>query len=93
MQHSKGPFDFETLTLLRVALDEAWASLTPEQQSRTLKSEMALRLLRLAQQGERDPAKLRLAATLGIPPARQAEKRPPATSISREAPSRGKESG
>jgi hypothetical protein len=89
MQHSKGPFDFETLTLLRVALDEAWASLTPEQQSRTLKSEMALRLLRLAQQGERDPAKLRLAATLGIP-TRQAEKRPPATSISREG---GKQSG
>jgi hypothetical protein len=88
MQHSKGPFDFETLTLLRLTLDEAWASLTPEQQGRTLKSDMALRMLRLAQQGERDPAKLRLAATLGIRPARQSEKRPPA-SVSREDPFAG----
>jgi hypothetical protein len=56
----------ETLELLRAVLNEAWEVLTPEQQVDTFKSDMALRILRLAQQGERDPAKLRTAALLGV---------------------------
>jgi hypothetical protein len=64
----------EILELLRAVLDEAWGMLTPEQQVDTFKSDMALRILRLvlrlAQQGERDAAKLRTVALLGVRRAR-----------------------
>jgi hypothetical protein len=60
----------EILELLRAVLDEAWGMLTPEQQVDTFKSDMALRILRLAQQGERDAAKLRTVALLGARRAR-----------------------
>lgn len=93
MEHSKGRFDLETLTLLRVTLDAGWAALTPEQQARNLKSEMALRLLRLAQQGERDPAKLHIGAMFGIRSAPPSKKRPPTPSVSREVPEMDKKSG
>jgi hypothetical protein len=43
----------------------------------------ALRILRLAQQGERDPRKLRIAAMIGATVADKSEKRPPALSVRR----------
>lgn len=52
--HSK-----ETVEFLRRILDEAWASLTPQQQMSTTRSDMAAALLAAAAGGERDPAKLR----------------------------------
>jgi hypothetical protein len=62
----RGAYDPETLNTLRAVLDEAWSSLSSEQQARISKSEMALRILRLAQRGERDPGKLRAAAILEV---------------------------
>jgi len=57
-----GSFDPETTALLRTVLDEAWVNLLPEQQSRTSKSDLAMRILVLAAQGERDPVRLRTRA-------------------------------
>jgi hypothetical protein len=74
-------FEPETLTLLRAVLDEAWDALTPEERAWTLKSDMALRILRLAQQGERDPAKLRIGAMIGV--VNDSQKRPLAPSVRR----------
>jgi hypothetical protein len=57
-----GSYDQETVVLLRAVLDDAWASLPPQQRSTTPKSEVAMRILRLATRGERDPVKLRAGA-------------------------------
>jgi hypothetical protein len=54
-----GGFDPETVALMKTALDEAWASLTEEQRARRTPNELASRVVRLAKQGERDPARLR----------------------------------
>ena len=55
-------YDSETVMLLRGVLDDAWERLTFEQRAQTQKSEVALRILRLAQRGERDPMRLRAGA-------------------------------
>jgi hypothetical protein len=64
--YGKGPvyFDLETVVLLREMLDDAWASLRPQQQATMLKTTLAERLLKSAAEGERDPARLRDAALL-----------------------------
>ena len=49
----------ETLKLLRDALEDAWAALRPDERARATKSMLATRLLELAAEGERDPARLR----------------------------------
>jgi hypothetical protein len=59
-------FDPETVTLLRTALDAAWDALPPERRVRTSKSDLAVRLLRIAAQGERDPIRLRARAVLSV---------------------------
>jgi hypothetical protein len=74
-----GAYDPEMLNTLRAVLDEAWTSLTREQQAQTTKSEMALRILRLAHRGERDPVRLRAAAFLELLP----DKRPMEKSAAR----------
>jgi len=51
--------DPETLALLRRVLDEAWEALGPEERKQALKSEIASRILKLANGGVRDPTKLR----------------------------------
>jgi hypothetical protein len=73
-----GVFDHETLELLRACLDDAWAQLSPIQQSNTLKSTLALRILQAAAAGERDPVRLRTCALLHIasPPRRMTAQRP-----------------
>jgi len=48
-------FDPETIELLRACLDDAWAQLNPIERSGTLKSALALRILRAVAGGERDP--------------------------------------
>jgi hypothetical protein len=58
-------YDSETATLLRDILEDAWERLTFEQRAQTQKSEVALRILRLARQGERDPMRLRAGAITG----------------------------
>jgi hypothetical protein len=59
-------FDPETIQLLRTCLDEAWAQLSPMEQATTLKSSLAMRMLRAAAAGERDPVRLRRCALLRI---------------------------
>jgi hypothetical protein len=51
-------FNLETVALLREVLDDAWASLRPEQQATMLKTTLAERILRSAAQGERDRERL-----------------------------------
>jgi hypothetical protein len=63
-----GSYDPETITLLRAALDAAWDTLSADQQARTTKSELALRMLKLAAQGERDPTLLRTRAVIEVIP-------------------------
>jgi hypothetical protein len=59
-----GSFDPETVAILKIVLDDAWTSLVPAQQARTSKSDMAVRILEAAANGERDPAKLRMTALI-----------------------------
>jgi hypothetical protein len=61
-----GSYDPETLNLLRSVLDTAWASLAPEQQVCTTKSDVASRILRLARLGERDRNRLHMAAVIEV---------------------------
>jgi hypothetical protein len=49
----------ETVKLLRDALDDVWAALRPDERARASKTMLATRLLELAAEGERDPARLR----------------------------------
>ena len=55
-------YDTLTVTLLRQIVNEAWASLPPEQRTRAYQSDLASRVLGLAATGERDPIKLKEAA-------------------------------
>ena len=60
-------FDLDTIALLRETLDDAWASLRPEQRAGMSRTILAERILKCAAQGERDPARL-LEAALGLAP-------------------------
>jgi hypothetical protein len=51
-------FDPETVAILRETLDDAWASLRPEQQATMQKTALAERMLKSAAQGERDRERL-----------------------------------
>ena len=51
-------FDLETIALLREVLEDAWASLRPDQRATKLKSTLAERILASAAQGERDRERL-----------------------------------
>jgi hypothetical protein len=67
MHHKKTAyFDPETVSLLRVTLDDAWACLPPEQQATTSQSILAERILKLAAEGERNPERLRDAALMAV---------------------------
>ena len=59
------PFDPETIMVLKEVLDDAWASLRPEQQASMLKTTLAERIFRSAAQGERDRERLLDAALEG----------------------------
>ncbi len=61
-----GSFNPEAIDLLQAVLDEAWASLLPEQQVCTSRSVLAKRVLELAAKGERDRDRLRTYALTGI---------------------------
>jgi hypothetical protein len=57
-------FDLETIALLRETLEDAWASLRPEQRAAMVKTTLAERILKSAAQGERDPDRLLDAALM-----------------------------
>ena len=59
-------FDLVTVALLRETLDDAWASLRPEQRATMLKTTLAERILKSAAKGERDRDRLRHAALMGL---------------------------
>ena len=59
-------FDLETVALLREVLDDAWASLRPEQQAKMLKTTLAERILKSAAHGERDRERLLDAGPDGV---------------------------
>jgi len=57
-------FDLETIALMRETLEDAWASLRPEQRAATVKTTLAERILKSAAQGERDRDRLLDAALM-----------------------------
>jgi hypothetical protein len=57
-------FDLETIALLRETLEDAWASLRPEQRAAMVKTTLAERILKSAAQGERDRDRLLDAALM-----------------------------
>jgi hypothetical protein len=57
-ERTNGSYDPVTVRILREVLDDAWATLPSEQQTQIEKSALALRILRLASSGERDPTRL-----------------------------------
>ena len=59
-------FDPQTITLMKMALDDAWNCLGPEAQATVLKTTLAERILKSASQGERDCKCLRDAALRGF---------------------------
>jgi hypothetical protein len=59
-------FNPETITLMKTALDDAWNCLGPEAQATVLKVTLAERILKSANQGERDCQRLRDAALRGL---------------------------
>ncbi|MGC2824381.1 MAG: hypothetical protein WA322_09125 [Pseudolabrys sp.] len=59
-------FDPETVAILRETLDDAWASLGPEQQAAMQKTALAERMLKSAAHGERDRERLRDAALTAL---------------------------
>ena len=59
------PIDLKTVNVLREVLEDAWYSLSAEQQVKTSKTVLAERILRSAAKGERD-RKCLLAAALNI---------------------------
>ena len=61
-----GQFDLQTVALLREALDQAWASIRPEQQVNLNRTLLAEGILKLAAQGERNPDRLVDAALRGV---------------------------
>lgn len=64
--NENGPayFDLETVALLREVLEDAWASLRPEQRATMFKTTLAERILASAASGERDREQLLDAALM-----------------------------
>lgn len=62
-----GSFDPETISLLEITLVDVWENLTSEQRALTSKAALAERIVKVAVRGERDPARLRASAVMGIP--------------------------
>ena len=62
-------FDPQTLVILEAAFDEAWLTLKSIGNRTVRPDELARSLLRLAMEGERDPARLHDGALKGLLPA------------------------
>ena len=62
-------FDPQTLIVLEAAFDEAWLTLKAEGNRTVRPDELARSLLRLAMEGERDPARVHDGALKGLVPA------------------------
>ncbi len=62
MERTPACLNLNTVALLKDALDDAWASIGPEQKATMVRTLLAERILKSAAQGERDPVRLREAA-------------------------------
>jgi hypothetical protein len=62
-------FDPQTLVVLEAAFDEAWLTLKALGNTSVRPNELARSILRLASEGERDPARLHDDALKGLIPA------------------------
>jgi hypothetical protein len=62
-------FDPQTLVLLETAFDEAWLTLKSIGNTTVKPDELARSVMRLAMEGERDPARLHDGALEGLIPA------------------------
>jgi hypothetical protein len=58
MNRTEATYDPETIELMRDTLETAWSQLSPDSQARWSKTELAVRILKAAANGERDPARL-----------------------------------
>jgi hypothetical protein len=70
MTDTKQPakYDLETVALLREALEDAWASLRPDQRARASRTLLVEGILKSTAEGERDPECLCDAALkVGLP--------------------------
>ena len=56
------PLDLKTVSILKEVLEDAWYSLSAEQQAMMSKTVLAERILMSAAKGERDPDRLLAAA-------------------------------
>jgi hypothetical protein len=65
-ERTNSAYDPDTVRTLRQALDHAWAMLPPKQQMRIEKSALALAILKLASDGERDPLRLSALALVSL---------------------------
>jgi hypothetical protein len=59
MPTASGPFDPETLALLKAVFEEAYALLPPHKRTHEMRSALAVRILKCAANGERNPTRLR----------------------------------
>ena len=59
MPKAAAHFDAETIAVMKMALDEAWAPLPPKMQAKMLKTTLAERILKFAADGERNRERLR----------------------------------
>ncbi len=62
MSPTNGPFDPETLALLKAVFEEACAQVPPHRRTHEMRSALAVCILKHAARGERDPARLRTCA-------------------------------
>jgi hypothetical protein len=65
-----GSFDPNTLAILEAAFDEAWLTLKCNGNDKVWANELARCILRLATEGERDPARLHDNALAALAPAK-----------------------
>ena len=56
----------ESVKLLRSVLDDAWASMAPEEKARSSKTLVAVRILEAAAAGERNPNRLRTVGSTAV---------------------------
>jgi hypothetical protein len=59
MSSTNSPFDPETLALLKAVFEEACALVPLRRRTHEMRSALAVRILRRAAEGERDPTRLR----------------------------------
>ena len=77
-------YSSETVKLLRSVLDDAWASMGPDEKARSSRTLVAVRILEAAAAGERDPDRLLAQALI---PWRIEDMSVPNVSVARDATS------